>query len=142
MNAINVIHPYCRDGIWAFDDKAKGLEGEPFLAGIPEIIAAITAREAISEPEDGFTLIFSGSPFPGHQAVLRFVSSDGPGQGNWYLVDGANLEGWLCPALFCYFDEAPKTIYVQAKDLAPGAGRHPAIVRARTARQRCRQAQA
>ena len=24
-----------------------------------------------------------------------------------------NAEGWLCPALFKYFDEAPDTIYVR-----------------------------
>jgi len=25
------------------------------------------------------------------------------------------MEGWLCPALFKYFSEAPKHIYVQTK---------------------------
>jgi hypothetical protein len=25
------------------------------------------------------------------------------------------MEGWLCPALFKYFEEAPKRIYVQVK---------------------------
>jgi hypothetical protein len=25
------------------------------------------------------------------------------------------MEGWLCPALFKYFEKAPKQIYVQAK---------------------------
>jgi hypothetical protein len=25
------------------------------------------------------------------------------------------MEGWLCPALFRYFDEAPEEIYVKAE---------------------------
>ena len=42
--------------------------------------------------------------------------------GNWYrLNDGpagkrAN-EGWLCPALFQYFNSAPDRIYVKAEQL-------------------------
>ena len=26
-----------------------------------------------------------------------------------------NMEGWLCPALFKYFDKAPSEIYVKAE---------------------------
>jgi hypothetical protein len=29
------------------------------------------------------------------------------------------MEGWLCPALFKYFDAAPKTLYAKAEPLAP-----------------------
>jgi len=27
------------------------------------------------------------------------------------------MEGWLCPALFRYFDQAPKQLYAQVKAL-------------------------
>ncbi|WP_017717610.1 DUF6717 family protein [Kamptonema formosum] len=35
--------------------------------------------------------------------------------GNWYRWEGKNMEGWLCPALFKYFSEAPKKIYCKAQ---------------------------
>jgi hypothetical protein len=28
-----------------------------------------------------------------------------------------DMEGWLCPALFRYFDQAPKQLYAQVKAL-------------------------
>jgi hypothetical protein len=28
-----------------------------------------------------------------------------------------DMEGWLCPALFRYFEEAPKALYAQVKPL-------------------------
>jgi len=30
--------------------------------------------------------------------------------GNWYFCPQLNMEGWLCPALFRYFGEAPKRL--------------------------------
>ena len=30
------------------------------------------------------------------------------------------VEGWLCPALFRYFDDAPESLYIKAE---PGRGR-------------------
>ena len=40
------------------------------------------------------------------------------GGGNWYYSPDLEKEGWLCPALFKYFDEAPEKIYArfEAKD--------------------------
>lgn len=35
--------------------------------------------------------------------------------GNWYFSPEFNLEGWLCPALFKYFDQAPKEIFVKVE---------------------------
>ncbi|MGI8907476.1 MAG: DUF6717 family protein [Candidatus Sumerlaeaceae bacterium] len=37
--------------------------------------------------------------------------------GNWYEWADHQMKGWLCPALFKYFDAAPKTIYVRAERL-------------------------
>jgi hypothetical protein len=28
------------------------------------------------------------------------------------------MEGWLCPALFKYFEKAPKEIYIKAEPMA------------------------
>jgi hypothetical protein len=35
--------------------------------------------------------------------------------GNWYYSADLDLEGWLCPALFCYFETAPEKIFAQFK---------------------------
>jgi len=35
--------------------------------------------------------------------------------GNWYYSKDLDMEGWLCPALFKYFDNAPEKIYTQFK---------------------------
>jgi hypothetical protein len=34
---------------------------------------------------------------------------------NWYRSEEPAMEGWLCPALFRYFDEAPRNLYVKAE---------------------------
>ena len=99
---------------WLFDDPAKGLHRELFVGGIPEIIDAAVA--AIPAARSGFRLVFSAGPFPGHQVQLDWVRGDQTG--NWYRNVATGAEGWLCPALFKYFDEAPAQIYAKAEALA------------------------
>jgi hypothetical protein len=62
----------------------------------------------------GFNLVFSHQPFPGYQVHLTWAREEYGG--NWYLWPEKKKEGWLCPALFKYFDAAPRDIYVQAKE--------------------------
>lgn len=64
-------------------------------------------------PELGFTLLFSAGPFPGHRAILEWRRSEMGG--NWYYSAELEAEGWLRPALFKYFAEAPQRIYAQFK---------------------------
>jgi hypothetical protein len=52
----------------------------------------------IPNAERGFTLIFSGAPFPGHQYWLNWRRADS-GSGNWYFSEQLGMEGWLCPAV-------------------------------------------
>ena len=33
----------------------------------------------------------------------------------WYRTAEPELDGWLCPALFHYFDEAPERLFVRAE---------------------------
>jgi hypothetical protein len=119
MNAINVISPYKYLGMWVFDDERVGLVQEPFVAGADTMIDRVVAD--LPNAERGFTMIFSATPFPGHQFRLEW-RRDGDG-GNWYYAPQLALEGWLCPALLRYFDEAPKELYVQVK-AAPERGSH------------------
>ena len=113
MNAIQIIQPYFFAGTWVFDDAATGLEKEPFVAGIPEMIDAIVAD--IGDAEHGFRMLFSPAPFPGWQEHLSWRREEMGG--NWYHAEKNGEEGWLCPALFKYYDVAPKDIYVRAEAL-------------------------
>jgi hypothetical protein len=111
MNTIIAIHPYKAGGLWVFDDDRVGLVQEPFVSGADDIIDRMTAR--LDRPERGFTLLFSASPFPGHNAVFEWRRAEMGG--NWYYSAALDAEGWLCPALFKYFETAPQTIYAQFK---------------------------
>ena len=111
MNAINVIAPYKYLGMWVFDDPRVGLAQEPFVGGADTMIDRAVAE--IPNAEAGFLLVFSSSPFPGHQLHLEWRRGDT--SGNWYYSPQLQLEGWLCPALFRYFDRAPRQLYVQVK---------------------------
>ncbi len=111
MNTIIAIHPYKYQGLWVFDDDRVGLIQEPFLSGADTIIDMMVTD--IPNAQSGFTLIFSANPFPGHQAVLEWRREEMGG--NWYYSSDLDSEGWLCPALFKYFDTAPQRIYTQFK---------------------------
>ncbi len=111
MHALRVIHPYRCEGMWVFDDERAGLVREPFVSGADTVIDRMV--EVIPGAADGFTLIFSDKPFPGHQLVLEWRREEH--DGNWYYAADLDMEGWLCPALFKYFDAAPASIYTQFK---------------------------
>jgi len=111
MNSILVIHPYLDNGVWVFDDDRVGLVKEPFVAGADTVIDRMVAH--IPGAAGGVTFLFSASPFPGSQhELVRRREENG---GNWYYSPDFDLEGWLCPALFKYFDTAPPSIHVQVK---------------------------
>lgn len=111
-NAIHVIVPYRHASTWVFDDPRVGLYQEPFVSGIPEMIDSIVAN--IPNAEKGFRLLFSSAPFPGYQVELEKVREEY--EGVWYRW-ADNGEGWLCPALFLYFPEAPARLYAKAEAL-------------------------
>lgn len=115
MNQMIVIAPYWLEeqATWAFDDEAAGLVQEPFVSGVPEMIDLLVAE--ITDAKEGFRLIFSSSPFPNFQNKLDWVREEY--DGNWYRSEDFDKEGWLCPALFNYFEKAPKQIYVKAEPI-------------------------
>ena len=112
MNSLFAIAPYKFDEMWVFDDPSVGLRQEPFVSGADDILDILT--EKLPNAESGFKLIFSPQPFPGYAARFTWVRSEHGG--NWYSWAEKKKEGWLCPALFKYFDQAPGDIYVQAKE--------------------------
>lgn len=111
MNALSVLFPYRYEGMWVFDDPDAGLRKEPFVAGIDTMIDRIVAD--IPNAANGFKLIFSPTPFPGFAVKLEWRREEYGG--NWYYCPQLNLEGWLCPALFKYFDKAPLELYGKAE---------------------------
>ncbi len=111
MNTINVIAPYKYLDMWVFDDPRVGLSQEPFVSGTDTMIDKVVTN--IPDAERGFVMLFSETAFPGHQLRLEWRRQDGGG--NWYFSPQLEMEGWLCPALFKYFKEAPKEMYVQVK---------------------------
>jgi len=117
-NSLMAITIYKDGGIWMFDDERVGLVREALVAGMPDIIEkAIGMFQPGCETRVG--VVFSGLRFPGHQVRLDWVRIDEHGDpdyeaqtGNWYKWAEYDMEGWLCPALFKYFKEAPKELYV------------------------------
>jgi hypothetical protein len=115
MNAISVIAPYRHLGMWVFDDDRVGLKQEPFVSGADTIIDELVRD--IPNAQAGFRLLFSATPFPGHTLHIRWIREEQGG--NWYRWSEKLLDGWLCPALFRYFAEAPRDIFARALPASP-----------------------
>jgi hypothetical protein len=111
MNSICLIVPYQHEGMWVFDDPRVGLDKEPFVSGADTMIDFLVAD--IPDARKGFRLLFSASPFPGYRVRIEWRREEFGG--NWYFSPDYKIEGWLCPALFKYFEEPPKEIYVKAE---------------------------
>jgi hypothetical protein len=126
------IFPYLFEGAcWVFDDQRAGLKEEAFVLGMTEMISKVVEAKAIPNADKGFALTFAAEPFD-HDVELTWMSPAEimaarnvvalPGVGNWYrgTICGEEMIGWLCPALFLYFAEAPKKIYAKAEPLPAG----------------------
>ena len=112
-NVLMVIKPYWYQGTWVFDDEAVGLKKEPFVLGVPEMLDKMV--KDIPNARKGFRLTFSALPFPSYQQELTWVREERCG--GWYRLEGHTGEGWLCSAMFRYFDTAPEKIYARADKL-------------------------
>ena len=109
-NSLIVIAPYWFEGTWVFDDDQVGLHREPFEEGAPQIIDQLV--KDIPDAKEGFRLTCSETAFPGYQKKLLWVRAENGG--NYYRLEKAEAEGWLCPAMFRYFSHTPKVLYVRA----------------------------
>jgi hypothetical protein len=110
-NAMMVVAPYRHAGAWAFDNPGTGLVRKPFVSGVPEMIDVLVRD--IPGVTNGFRLLFSAQPLPRFQKKLSWRRGDMGG--NYYRMDEPVMEGWICPALFRYYQTAPKEIYVKAE---------------------------
>jgi len=113
-NALMLIRPYKLNGVWVFDEPRVQVEREPFVGDTNKIIDTLIGPENLAQAERaGFNLFFSAQPFPGYQAQVCFVREEF--QGSWYRWEERNLEGWLCAAMYYFFEESPKEIFFKAE---------------------------
>lgn len=96
-----------------FDDERAGLVQEPFVGGADKLLDLWT--KDLPNAEQGFRLIFSDQPFPGFQHQLTWRRADL--SGNIYHCEELDREGWLCPALFKYFESAPPELFAKCDAL-------------------------
>lgn len=115
MNSIFNIVPYKDGGIWMFDDDSRGIKREAFVAGADTIIQNAVELKQIPNAEAGFNMTFSAGRFPDFD--LMFEKQDGDATGTDYWSPDFRMKGWLCPALFAYFDVAPEHLYVRFRPL-------------------------
>ena len=86
------------------------------MAGADTMIDRVVAD--LPDAAGGFVLLFSSSSFPDYQIRLEWRREEHGG--NWYYAPQLDMEGWLCPALFNYFPEAPRELFVQTKSRTRG----------------------
>ena len=116
------IYPYqLPGGQWCFDDPETGLKEEFFVSGADTAISRIVQAKQLSNAANGFEMTFNDASFPGYDVELSWSRQDEI-EGNWYEGDiaGQHLDLWLCPALFHYFESAPRKIYVRCSELPAG----------------------
>jgi hypothetical protein len=108
---IRSLKPYRLHGQWVFDDQATGLVAEAFVCGMSEIIDCLLTDSGINPKEvrEGFRLTFSSVAFPNHTHSLTWCYPEAGG--NVYRCELSGMVGWLCPALYKYFQHAPQYIY-------------------------------
>ena len=111
-NIMQEIYPYWNGYTWVFDDERVLLVAEPFVLGMDTIITNALRRLGIlEEAKKGFRLSFSNQAFPGFESELIFNRIEAGGA--YYKEVNTMEEGWLCPALFLYYKEAPKAIFAR-----------------------------
>ena len=113
------LYPYQISNCWVFDDSRAGLKEEAFVLGMSEIISRVVEHHKIPDASKGFRMIFSHTPFEGFHAEIGKIPGGSREEGNWYEgeVCGEHMRGWLCPALYLYFSDAPKLLFMRAEQL-------------------------
>ena len=114
-NSMFVIAPYWGSGTWVFDDERKGLLGEPFVSGVPDMINHLVRD--IPNAKEGFRMLFSKDSFPGYAEALSWKEGREDDWNRYQMDEDPLLSGWLCPALLLYYPQAPEKLYVLAESL-------------------------
>jgi hypothetical protein len=51
---------------------------------------------------------------PAADVVLKKLDIESGG--TWYEQEGTGMKGWLCPALFKYYPDAPDKLYIKVME--------------------------
>jgi hypothetical protein len=117
-NSLFTLDPYWTEGgSLVFDDLDRDLIAEPFVCNIDEMLAAAAALSGV-DPTCGFRVRFSASSFPTSKFSLLWQREEYGG--NTYWSPELEQEGWLCPALYKYYEDAPWELHGEFLPLAEG----------------------
>lgn len=90
----------------------------PMIIGADRLILGGCAAKGITNPENGFLLLFSENYFP--NADVKFVYDENKFDGWTYKVEAMNMKGvmpgqgaWICPYMRFYYPEPPKELYLR-----------------------------
>lgn len=111
MNRINIIKPYRYLDMWVFNDESRGIVQEPFINGADSILDIWAKNLSSTSTVNSFLILFSEKPFPDYQYEISWIREEF--EGNWYKFAELNMDGWLCPALFKYFNKTPSEIFIR-----------------------------
>lgn len=112
---VQTLSLYWHQEAWCFDDEEKGVKAEPFVMGSSELITALADENDLNSGEKkNLTLRFSDTFFEGAQMRLDWVRYQ---EKKWNLYESKafDMEGWLCPVLYKYFDLPPERLFVQVE---------------------------
>ena len=107
---------------WVFDDPAKNIYREPFVAGMDLVIDHLT-KDIPNADYKGIMLHFQegvGSdqhPFVvlSHASAIHHTKL---GQSNWYYCQElVPLRAWICPMLYKYIDHTPQILCIWAEEI-------------------------
>jgi hypothetical protein len=103
---------------WCFDIPIVGIEDEPFVSGMPEIIEhhLIRAEKLDVARTHGVSVLFSGAASKPAAFELgnyfHLVKVKEENNGCWYRDPSTGFEGWLCPNLYQFFAAPPNTLHI------------------------------
>ncbi len=107
---------------WCFDIPVMGIENEPFVSGMDDIIdkQLLGAKKLDKAKKRGICVLFSGAfskpeNFE-HGYYFNIKKQKEDNGGCWYCEPKSKYEGWLCPNLYQFFAKAPETIHICIRD--------------------------
>lgn len=104
-NSIFTIFPYKKQGQWMFNDDARDVYEESFVAGADGLL------DLVCKGADKCKAIFSAEKFPNYDLTLALIEGHETGSGDYFCPE-LKHDLWLCSCLGRYFEKPPKTIYV------------------------------
>ena len=116
LDNIQCIYPYYDEnmGLWVFDDAEKNLQKEALIEGIDDMLDYMVKEKGLKERKLG--VAFSNTEIQNHDVLLELIEPADPNgriNGNMYRWTKNQINGWLCPSLYKYFEEAPKKLYMK-----------------------------